>query len=380
MLHVALNAHLLSGEASYRSAGIHGYLYHTLAHIPEIDPDISYTVFVGRGQLPPHHNWRIWRSSLPTQKPLARILWEQVIAPVELRRIRPDLLHGMAFALPMLWNRPSVVTIFDLSFVRYPERLGRARRLYLQWATQLAAKRARRVIAISESGKAEIQALLGVPEARIDVAVPGVSERFMRLPPEAVAAFRVRRNLPDRFILYLGTLEPRKNLATLLRAYAALPHRSEVKLVLAGGKGWQTEQLFALIQQLDITTDVILPGYVPGEELPLWYNAAEIFVYPSVYEGFGLPLVEAMACGVPVVASDTTSLPEAVGPDGFLLRPLEVNTWSDSLAALLDNPRLRADFSERGLIRARLFNWRNTAQRIVETYHRALDSENTPAV
>jgi glycosyltransferase involved in cell wall biosynthesis len=374
--HIALNAHLLSGEASYRSAGIHGYLYHTLACLPDVDPALRYTAFVDAGQPPVNERMRVLRSWLPTQNPLARIVWEQFAAPLELMRLRPDLLHGMAFAVPLLWSGPSVVTIFDLSFLRYPERLGRARRLYLSWATRISVRRARRVIAISESGKREISALLGVSESRIDVAVPGVSERFRPFDRSGIETFRRAHSLPDRFILYLGTIEPRKNLDTLLRAYASLPQRREVKLVLAGGQGWQTEQIFALMEQLSLKGDVLLPGFIPGDELPHWYNAAEVFAYPSLYEGFGIPVLEAMACGVPVVASDTTSLPEAVGLAGVLVPATSVEAWSDALASLLDHEVERADLAHRGQAHARNFTWHNTARQTVESYRRALKASS----
>lgn len=370
--HIALNAHLLSGEASYRSAGIHGYLYHSLTHLPESDPTLRYTLFVGSGNPPSHPSFTIHRSALPTQNPLARIIWEQFIAPLSLMRLQPDLHHGMAFAIPLLSPVPSVATIFDLSFIRFPERLTRARRLYLRWAVGISASRARRIIAISESGKSEIHSVLGVPLDRIDVAVPGVSDHFRPLPASEIAAFRDRHSLPARFILYLGTLEPRKNLNILLSAYAALPNRNDVKLVLAGGKGWQTEQIFGLIEQLGIQNDVILPGYIPAEDLPLWYNAAEVFAYPSVYEGFGIPPLEAMACGTPVLASDTTSLPEAVGTSGILLPPTNIEAWQGALASILANPAQRADYAARGQERARQFTWQNTARSIVDSYDRAL--------
>jgi glycosyltransferase involved in cell wall biosynthesis len=373
--HVALNAHLLSGEASYRSAGIHGYLYNTLAHLPEVDPSLTYTVFVGRGQLPDHTGWNVRRSRLPTQRPSVRILWEQVVAPLELARLQPDLLHGMAFALPLLWPAPSVVTIFDLSFLRYPDRLSAARRLYLRLMTRISARRAQRVLAISESGKAEIAMLFGVPAERIDVALPGVGAAFRPLPPAIVADFRRRNNLPERYILHVGTLEPRKNLNTLLRAYARLPQRGTVKLVLVGGKGWQTGPMFALMEELNLEQDVLIPGYVAGDALPLWYNAAEVFAYPSVYEGFGMPLLEAMACGLPVVASNTTSLPEAVGSDGLLLPPDDAEAWADTLSKLLDDESTRAELAARGQQRARSFSWVRTAQQTVATYHRVLDSK-----
>lgn len=371
-VHVALNAHLLSGEASYRSAGIHGYLLNTLLRLPDADPDARFTAFVGQGRidLPPRLTVR--RSRLPTGSPLMRILWEQAAAPLALARLRPDLLHGMAFSLPVLWRGPSVVTIFDLSFLRYPERLSRARRLYLGAITRLSARRARRVIAISESGKAEMVRLLDIPEDKIDVAVPGVNREFHRLPTAEVETFRQQQGLPERFILYVGTLEPRKNLETLMRAYARLTQRKRVKLALVGATGWQFDSTLRLIGQMGLQADILMPGFVRNEELSYWYSAAEVFGYPSIYEGFGLPILEAMACGLPVIASDSTSLPEAVGPDGLLVPPTDVAAWADALSSLLENPDLRANLAERGRLRAGQFTWARTARQTVATYHKAL--------
>jgi glycosyltransferase involved in cell wall biosynthesis len=373
--HIALNAHLLSGEASYRSAGIHGYLYNTLAHLPDAAPGFRFTALTGAGNPPDHPALAVRRARLPTANPIARILWEQLAAPFVLRRLRPDLLHGMAFALPFAWRGPAVVTIFDLSFMRYPGRLGALRRLYLRLAVRNAARRARRVIAISRSGGAEIAALLGVPEDRIDVAYPGVGPDFYPRPAEEIAAFRAREGLPERYILHLGTLEPRKNLDVLIRAYARLPQRGAVKLVLAGGRGWRTELLLALIEELGLEADVILPGFIPGRGLPMWYNAAQLLAYPSVYEGFGMPVVEALACGVPVAASDTTSLPEAVGPGGVLLPPGDVEAWTDALSRLLDDPARRAELAARGRAHAATFKWTQTARQTVDSYRRALGLE-----
>ncbi|HQA67755.1 MAG TPA: glycosyltransferase family 1 protein, partial [Aggregatilineales bacterium] len=304
--------------------------------------------------------------------PVARIIWEQIAAPRTLAHLQPDLLHGMAFALPLRWRGPSVVTIYDLSFIRHPERLSAARRLYLRTFTRASARRARRVIAISRSGRDEIHELLGVPLEQIDVAYPGVDESFAPLPPAEVEAFRREKGLPERYILYLGTLEPRKNLDTLIRAYARLPQRRDVKLVLAGGRGWGTDAIFALIEKLGLEGDIIRPGYIAGNELPMWYNAAEIFAYPSVYEGFGMPLVEAMACGVPVITSNTSSLPEAAGPAGVLLPPTDVEAWVGELARLLDDEAVRQNLARRGQQHARKFRWTATARQTADAYHRAL--------
>jgi glycosyltransferase involved in cell wall biosynthesis len=373
--HIALNGHLLSGESSYRSAGIHGYLYNTLIRLPDAAPEMDFTVMVGRG--PTLEGLRMGKqvSLLSTERPVVRIFWEQLLAPLALARLKPALLHGMAFTTPLLWHGTSVVTIFDMSFMRYPDRLTRGRRWYLTWFTRLSARRAKRVIAISESGRQEIAALLGLDPARIDVALPGVSADFKPFPAAEVAGFRTRMGLPERFILHVGTLEPRKNLETLIRAYAGLSQRDQVKLVLVGAKGWQTGPFFQLIEELGLTLDVILPGYSTPGELPLWYASAEVFAFPSLYEGFGLPVLEAMACGAPVVVSNTTSLPEIVGNDGLQVDPLDVEAWREALTGLLDDPVRRADLSARGRERASHFSWEQTAWQTVASYRAALGSE-----
>jgi glycosyltransferase involved in cell wall biosynthesis len=374
-LHVALNAHLLYGGATYRSAGIHHYIANLLRHLPEVDARFRYTVFAGPGQadgvMP---GAVVHRSSLPTARPLARVVWEQVLQPVELLRVRPDLLHSLAFVSPLLAATPSVVTVYDLSFSLAPERLPRARRLYLGLLTGLSCRRARRVIAISESTRADVVRHYGVPAARVDVAYPGVDERFRPLPPAEVEAFRARRGLPERFILYLGTLEPRKNLEALVRAFARLrPAHPGLKLVLAGARGWWHEMLFGLVRQLGLEADCLFPGYVTAEELPLWYNACAAFAYPSTYEGFGMPVVEALACARPVVTSDVSSLPEAGGQAALRVNPNDVEALADALARALELP---PDHLARGPAHAARFTWTRTAAAVAASYRRALGDES----
>jgi glycosyltransferase involved in cell wall biosynthesis len=368
--HIAINAHLLAGDASYRSAGIHGHIYNILACLPDADPGLEYTVFVGRGDPPAHPALHVRRSRWPTQHALVRILWEQIAAPLALARRRPALLHGMAYALPLLWRGPAIVTIHDLSFLRYPAWHSAARRAYLAPITRLSAHRAGYIIAVSQSGKDEIQGLLGIPAEKITVIYNGVAEAFHPSPPEALRAFRARHHPPERYIFYLGTLEPRKNLETLLRAYARLPQRGTVKLVLAGGRGWMYDSALALIEALNLTDNVILPGYLASDLLPMWYNAADVFAYPSLYEGFGMPLLEAMACGTPVIASDASALPEVVGDAGVLVPPTDVEAWTEALVGLLESPSQRAELAAQGLARARLFTWEQSARQTAAAYRR----------
>lgn len=370
--HIGLNAHLLSGQAGYRRAGIHGYIANTLRCLPAADPNLRYTIFVGPGMPPESPQFTVQRTSLPTDKAPVRILWEQALQPWQLGGI--DLQHGMTFVTPELSRKPSVVTVYDLSFHHYPERLSTARRLYLRTFTARSVHRAHRVIAISESTADDLVRLLGVPRDKIDVAVPGVHEQYRPLPAEDIAAFRQKHDLPERYILHLGTLEPRKNLAMMLRAYDNLPAsiRQDVPLILVGGKGWGLDEIRAEIVRLGLEEHVRFEGYAPDDELPLWYNAAAALVYPSVFEGWGMPIVEALACGTPVVASNASSLPEAAGDAGLLLNPHSVDDWTAGLQQALDDSTWRADAIKKGLTHAAALSWQQTAAVHVASYRRSL--------
>jgi glycosyltransferase involved in cell wall biosynthesis len=276
--------------------------------------------------------------------------------------------------LPAGLGGAAVVTFHDLGFYRVPEAFRPWQRRYLQSAARAAARRADRVIAVSESTRRDLVEVLGVSEGAIDVVPNGVDERFR---PEADRAmlerFRSERRLPERFILYLGTLEPRKNLPNLLRAYAIARSRGvTAPLVIAGGPGWGDLSLARLIDELDLRSAVRPVGYVPAEEQPRWYAAATLFAYPSRYEGFGLPALEAMACGTPVVASDRSSLPEVVGDAGLLVDPDAPELLAAALADVLHDDELAGELARRGVARASNFRWDVAARETVETYRRAL--------
>ncbi len=368
--HVALNAQLLCGRATYRSAGIHTYIDQLLQHLPAAGPDLRYTVFIGEGQ-PQMPAARLWRTRLPTVRPAVRIFWEQLVQPAALARLRPDLLHSLAFVSPVVAPCPAVVTVYDLSFKLFPGRFLPAQRLYLSLFTAYACRRARHVLAISESTRADVIRLLGVPPAKVSVAYPGLAPVFRPLPAAEVEAFRAARGLPGRFILYLGTLEPRKNLGTLLRAFADLARTQPgLHLVLAGAKGWLYAELFELTQALHLEGRVLFPGFVPAEELPLWYNSALVFAYPSSYEGFGLPVAEALACGRPVVTSNVSSLPEAGGEAALLVAPDDAAALAAALGQALEAAPLSL---VRGPASVARFTWAETAARTVAVYRQALN-------
>nr|HID14459.1 glycosyltransferase family 1 protein [Anaerolineae bacterium] len=368
--HVAINAHLLSGRAWYRSAGVHQYIYHLLRHLEQADDRLRYTVLLGEGVLPPDVALTSLRSRWPTSRAAVRVLWEQFVQPWALHRIGADLVHGPAFVGPLLAPCPVVITVHDLSFIRFPTLFRPANRLYLTVLTRLSARRARRLIAVSAHTGAEITRLLGIAPERIDVVSHGVDPAFRPLPAEEVAAFRQRRGLPERFVLCVGTLEPRKNQTRLVEAFARI-HDSQVKLVLVGGKGWFYDELFARVEALGLSGEVIFPGYVMNDELPLWYNAAMVLAYPSLYEGFGLPVLEAQACGTPVLISNVSSLSEAAGDAALMVDSCDVEALAAGLNRLLTDEVLRHELRERGLAHASRFTWLHTAQETARVYRRA---------
>ena len=373
-LRVAVSAHLLHGEAGYRSAGIHTYIEQTLRHLPEADPALRLTVFTRHppADLPPSVEVRGTR--WPTERPPLRILWEQLRLPLAARRGRADVLHATAFAAPIVRLSPTLVTIYDLSFALFPAYFRGFNQRYLRAATRFSARHARRIIVISEHTRRDVHQLYGVPLDRIDVAYPGVDEALRPAEPEAVARFRREKNLPDKFLLFLGTLEPRKNLVTLINAFTEMKRDCPTAtLVLAGGVGWKFDDLFAAIDSSGVKDSVVLSGYIKAEEKALWLSSAAAFVYPSVYEGFGLPPLEAMACGTPVLTSDAASLPEVVGEAGLTIAPDDVLGWAHALRRVWRDDAYRAELRERGLQQAQKFTWLAAAHCIAASYHRAME-------
>ncbi len=374
--HIVISAPLLAppGQGTYRSAGIHMYIQQSVQHLPDAAPGWRFTLLTAHPpvQLPDAVEARrpVWK----TDRPARRILWEQLALPLTARRLHADILHATAFVAPLMPARPTILTIYDASFALFPQFFRGFNQTYLRLGTRWSARQARRIITISECTRRDVQRLYGVPADRIAVAYPGVDQALKPAEPAQVAAFRRAKNLPEKFLLYLGTLEPRKNLVLLIHAFAQFRRECpEAVLVLAGGIGWLAEELFNAIEADGVKDSVVLPGYIAAEEKALWYAAAAAFVYPSLYEGFGMPPLEAMACGTPVITSNAAALPEVVGEAGLMLAPDEVHDWAAAMQRLWMDAAYRADLAERGIQQARQFTWAATARRIVDTYQDLLD-------
>jgi glycosyltransferase involved in cell wall biosynthesis len=279
----------------------------------------------------------------------------------------------MAFVAPVLSPCPTVITVLDLSFLRFPQAFKGPNRLYLTRMTRISARRARAVIAISESTRQDVISLLGVPAERVHCVYCGVDPSFCPLPAPDVEVFRREKELPERFILFLSTIEPRKNVVTLVDAFAELVALAPdvmagVCLVIAGGRGWLADPVYARVEELGMQDRIRFTGYVPEGDKRLWYNAATCFCYPSLYEGFGLPPLEAMACGVPVITSNASSLPEVVGDAGLTVAPRDTAALAEALHRVLSDSALHAEMAGKSLARAQRFSWTETARQTAQIY------------
>lgn len=377
-MHIAINAHLLAHTRSFRRAGVSHYVEQLIHHLGHIDRTNQYSLYTTRGvtadALDVPANFRVRSSLLPTINPRVRIPWEQLYAPLLLAATRADVFHGVLNVAPLLCPIASVITIHDLAFIRFPGTFRSYNRTYLDFATRLSARRAASILTVSEHTRQEVIGLLGIPPERVHVTHDAARSHFQPPAPDRLAEFRTRHQLPDQFLLYVGTLEPRKNLTTLLDAYAQVVKSVPIPLMIGGGKGWLYTPVFERLDELGLRDRVHFVGYIDEDELPLWYAAATLFVFPSIYEGFGMPPLEAMACGTPVITSNSSSLPEVVGDAGVMVSPTDANALAEAIVQVVRDETLRESLRERGLQRAGMFSWRTTAERTLVAYEDVIRS------
>ncbi len=373
-MHIALDAQLIHTGATFRSAGVSAYSFNLLRALGAERlagrTGHDFTAYVNAPELA-LSGVTLVQSRLPLARPIARIGWEQTIFPLALGNAA--LVHGLVNVLPLAARSAGVVTVHDLAFVRTPAALPRVKRAYLTALCRASVARAAHVIAVSTQTADDLMALFGTPAHKITVVPNGVGTEFAAGRSDDVARFRAAHGLPDRFLLFVGTLEPRKNLAALVRAYArwrtqAAPDDREIKLVLAGGKGWFYDQIFAQVQALGLENAVLFPGYVPAADLPHFYQAALGFVYPSLLEGFGLPVLEAMASGAPVITSRAPSLMEVAGDAALCVEAGDEAALAHAIGLLATQAALRDALRTRGLARAAQFSWQRTARETLAVY------------
>jgi glycosyltransferase involved in cell wall biosynthesis len=289
-----------------------------------------------------------------------------------------DIFHATDHLLPPLRSVRSVFTVHDLIFRFFPEYHLPLNRWYLSLMLPRFIHRADAIIAVSENTRRDVARLMQIPADKITVIYEGVSPAFCPVTDRsALERVRQKYHLPPHFILYLGTIEPRKNLLMLLNAYRALltQNKSAPDLVIAGRRGWLYQPVFDRVREQGLDTRVHFTGWIEAGDQPLLLSAADVFVYPSLYEGFGLPPLEAMACGLPVLSSGASSLPEIVGEGGILLDPQDTSAWVQALGRVLADGTLRADLSARGVAQAGKFSWDRSARETISVYERLLGGE-----
>jgi glycosyltransferase involved in cell wall biosynthesis len=354
--------------------GAANYIVNLIRALLQVDTANEYVIFVkplhaalfdsaGRAQIEGVH--------LPSR--LHRVAWEQLALPQLATRQRLDVLHCPHYTMPFRSTCPTVVTFHDMTFFLFPELHKADKVFFFRSMISLSATRAGAIIADSESTRQDILRIIKIHSARVSAVPLGVAPHFQPANDrDAIARIRAKYHLPEKIILNTGVLEPRKNLPMLVRAFRALVDRGlPHTLVLIGDKGWKYGELFRAIETLALTARVILTGYVPEDDLALIYNAADLFVYPSLYEGFGLPILEAMACGVPVITSNIASMPEIAGDAGIFVTPTDADALANAMARALTDPDLRAQKRQDGLERARQFPWTRTARETLAVYERA---------
>jgi glycosyltransferase involved in cell wall biosynthesis len=308
---------------------------------------------------------------------LYKMLWNFLPIPYRLYfGSGADVTHFFNYYIPPGVAGKRVTTVCDMVFLAHPETMNAKTRMMLRLSLKKSVKRAHHIVTISEFSKSEILSYLDVPESKITVVPLGVDHDAFRpdIPDEEKRLVKDRYGLDEDYFLYLGTLEPRKNIVRLINAYARLCRmRRDVPLLcIAGRKGWQFDEIFAAANDLEIASRVVFTDYISQKDAPALIASALAFVFPSVYEGFGLPPLEAMACGTPVIAADIPSLREVVADAGVLVDPYDSDRLTRAMENIIDDAALRVHLRHRGIARAATFTWERTAHELLFVYEKLL--------
>jgi len=317
----------------------------------------------------------IFANNIFSKSKLLRVLWEQFALPIKAKKNKIDILHCPAHVISLFFPGKIVLTIHDLSFKLFPKTFKISNRIYLNFIVPLSVKYADKIITVSKNTKEDLIREYNVNEDKIRVIYNGVDNKYTIINNRnKVENIKIKYELPEKFVLYLGTLEPRKNLKNLIKAYSKIKEK-KTKLVIAGGKGWLYEDIFSLVNDKKMEDKVIFTGYVDEKDIVALYNAATLFVYPSLYEGFGLPPLEAMACGTPVITSNVSSLPEVVGDAAITVDPYNINGLAEEINKVLGNEVLQKAMIKKGIERAKEFTWEKTARETIRVYEEVLNQK-----
>ena len=350
-----------------KGGGIERYARGLIKGLQKIDKSNEYILFTNRdcsGTFTLTGNFKEISYNVSATFRPAKILWEQIVLPLQIRKQGIDVLLSAGNITPFIQSCPSAVILYDMIPYVRPEVFTGLELAALKTLFRASASMSTKVITISESSKKEIVNRLHVHEDKVTVVYAGCDEQFKPVPVTAQARQSLKNlGLPQKYILYVASSRKYKNIDGLIKAFKLLKenYHAEQSLVITGLAGRAQPAIDRLVSSLGLQSSVVMSGFIEDEMMPLLYSAADIFVYPSFYEGFGLPVIEAMACGVPVAASNMTSLPEAVGDAGLLFDPSNHEEMAETLHRIISDPGCRNDLITKGFARAKTFSWEKAA-------------------
>lgn len=377
-MHIGIDAHAIGAQ----QGGNETYIRNLIVALAELDQTHQYTLYFSAAQAA-----EVWRNRyanfavrlLPPPTPLVRV---PLALALELRRRPVDVLH-VQYTAPPFCPAPVVTTIHDLAFEHLPETFTRRGKAQLRLTVRRTARQAAHILTVSEFSRQDILKTYGIPPDKVTVTHNGCEAQFTPHPTSEREAETIKQKfgITRDYLLAVGSLQPRKNLVRLLRAYAQLREQQpgfQLQLVIVGRQLWLYQEILREIRQQNFAADVIVTGYADDEDLPALYRSAVALVYPSLFEGFGLPPLEAMACGTPVITSDSSSLPEVVGDAGILVNPYDEGELAQAMWRITNDAARRAQLRQAGLQQAQRFTWAAAAAKTWAVYQ-AITKQQQPS-
>jgi glycosyltransferase involved in cell wall biosynthesis len=383
-MRIGIDARSILNPEKGDAIGVGHYTYQLIRHLLKIDKENEYVIFfdfrVREKDVKKftQSNVKIKFYPYSDYKKYLPGAYSEILGTATLQKEKLDVLHSTsAFnRIPMGYGGKMVATFHDMSMFNIPEYLSAVKRTRNKAIANMMAKKADKIIAVSQSIKDDVKKFLNIPEEKTAVIYSGLDQRFFEESDVDSAKVLGKYDITKKYIIFLGTLEPSKNIARLLEAFSKFKvnqkqknaGKFEYQLVLAGKRGWLAQEYHQIIKDLGLSKDVVFTGYVIGDELVPLFRGAEFFVMPSLYEGFGMTVLEAFATKTPAILSNVSSLPEIAGDAALFINPLDTNQLAESIAKFASDPVLRASYVEKGLVQAKKFDWDKTARETLEVY------------
>ena len=382
-MRIGIDARSILNPEKSAPSGVAHYVYHLIKNLLEIDKENQYVLFfdfkvrdrdVKKFTRP---NVKIKFFPFSDYKKYLPGAYSEILGMATYTREKLDVLHSASplYRVPASYRRKVITTFYDFAPYRVPELFPKLSSAKIKTLYSFMAKKSDRIIAVSQSTKSDAKELLNYPEDKIDMVYNGIDKRFFEESVLSSETLKKDYNIKDKYILFLGTLEPRKNLTRVLEAFSKFKSNSvdkgrrfDYQLVVAGKRGWLVEEYFQIVEDLGIKDEVIFTGYVGGDDLKPLYSYAEFFVMPSLYEGFGQTVVEAMACGAPAIVSKISSIPEIAGDSVYYVNPYDTEGIAKAMKELAGDENLRGALSARGKEQAKKFSWEKCARETLEVY------------